>query len=343
MGRTNECFLALDIGTEAVKVLVFERDLPAARQGNQTYHILGAALEYFDGLNPFDNSKVIVKMKEAVKQAGKIPKDTLLVLPANILKSRIYFQSIARDNPKEIISKKEEQNILGYIRKQDVEIIEFEILEIKIDGYEIPKLIGYAGKNIEFRILMSFLPKDYLDNLGLKFLKIINPIKNLASILKITQGVFLDVGGTVTQICLVRSGKIEAISDFEGGGSDFTRAISQTLGIAERDARNFKERYSRGELTELTGKKTKEILANPAKEWSLKLKSKLQSMKGFIPSDYFIFGGGSQLPEIKELIGNDKAKVKFIYPRNFKNIIDNTGCIDSPQYTNLILSIYNDY
>ncbi|MBI2450529.1 MAG: hypothetical protein HYV47_03265 [Candidatus Nealsonbacteria bacterium] len=336
MGRINESFLALDIGTEAVKVLVFERD-------NQTYHIWGAALEYFDESNPFNNDKVMVKMKEAIKQAGKTPKDILLVPPANILKNRIHFQSIVRDNPQKIISKKEEQDIIDCIRKQDAEVIEFEILDIKIDGYEIPKLIGYAGKNIEFRILVSFLPENYLDNLGLKFQKIINPVKKLAGIFVIGEGVFLDIGGKITQIYLVRNAKIEMIDDFEGGGMDFTRAISQTLGMSGRGARDFKERYSRGELTQLAEKKTKEILAIPAKEWSLKLKSKLQSMRGLIPSNFFIFGGGSQLPEIKELIVSDKAKVKFIYPKDFKNIIDNTGCVDNPQYTNLILSIYNDY
>ena len=348
--------MALDIGTEAVKALVFKKS-------GQSYYILGSALQYFDESKPFNNDKVILKVKEEVVKQSKTALESLLLSPpAGILKSRVSFQNIVRQAPKKIIDKKEGQDIMGRIRKEiekkvaeyDIKFVGFEVLEMKIDGYEVPALAGYRGKNVELRILTSFLPKDYFNDLnklvkkiGLKVEKMVNPIKNLAGALKISQGIFLDIGGKITQICLVRNSKIEMIGEFAAGGRDFSRAISKTLGINESEARDFKERYALGSLTKSVNKRTKEILAGSVREWSFSLKSKLKSAKGFIPSDFFIFGGSSLLPDIRESIGlrfdevgQGRIKLKLIHPKDFKNIIDGMGKANSPQYINSILLMY---
>src|SRR3989344_712511 len=167
--KAKECFLALDVGTEAVKALVFEKE--------QKCFILGSALEYFDDSRPFDNEKVILRVaEEAVGMSGKTPAGLLLTFPADILRSRVSFKSINRRKPEKIIQKKEEQGIHQFIFKetekevaesfarnygimpQDIQFVDFEILEIKIDGYNVPVLSGYSGENLEFRILATFLP-----------------------------------------------------------------------------------------------------------------------------------------------------------------------------------------
>lgn len=359
----KECFLALDIGTEAVKALVFERLLDTA-QGK--YSILGSALEYFDELKPFDRDKVITKAKEeAVIAAGRVPGSLLLGLPANILRSRVDFQVVSRKNPKKIIDKEEEAHLRQSIFKetekkvaerfaaasgilpQDIHFINLEILEIKIDGYEIPCTFGYSGKNLEFRILATFLPKDYFTNslmiaadLGFKTQKIINPIKIFPEIMKVSDGTFLDIGGDVTQICLVKNNKIDLINEFGRGGKDFTRAISETLGMRYQEAKTLKERHSRGELTEGARKRIEEMLISACREWSLAFRAKLKAAKGSVPSDFFLLGGGSLLPEIKELIGDKAKAVKLIYPQDFENVFDAAHCANSPQFINSILLFY---
>src|SRR3989344_553038 len=79
----KECSLALDIGTEAVKAVVFEKT-------DHRYNILSSVLEYFDELRPFDNDKVILKTKEeAIRLSGKSPKELLLSLAPSILKTSV--------------------------------------------------------------------------------------------------------------------------------------------------------------------------------------------------------------------------------------------------------------
>lgn len=355
----KECFLALDVGTEAVKALVFEKK-------NQECHILGAALEYFDESKPFDNDKVLLKVKEeAIAMSGNSPKGLLMCLPANILRSRVDYQTLNRKNPKKIIDGEEGKKLHQYIFEaaknrmseqfakktgilpQDVHFIDLEIIETKADGYEIPDLAGYGGRKLEFRILASFLPKDDLTNfgrlaekLGLKLQRIINPIKNLPGILKLPQAVFLDVGGKITQVCLIRNNKIDLIDEFRIGGRDFTRAISETLNMRYTDARILKEKYSRNELTGGAEKRIKEILISPCGEWSFGLKSKLKNIKGLIPPNFLLLGGGSQLPEIRESAGGKAEEAKLIYPKDFENIIDNTHSLNTPQFINSISLFY---
>ena len=130
------------------------------------------------------------------------------------------------------------------------------------------------------------------------------------------------------------------IDEIALGGKDFSRAISQTLGMHPAEARFFKERYSLGALADDARGRTKEILISPAREWISALKSKLKTVKGLIPSAFFIFGGGSQLPEIEELITDGGGKARFVYPKDFKDVVDKTGCVNSLQFTNLVLFIH---
>ncbi|MDO8559029.1 MAG: hypothetical protein Q7R84_01730 [bacterium] len=345
----QECSLALDIGTEAVKAVVFEKM-------DHQYNILSSAVEYFDELKPFDHDKIILKTKEeAMRLAGKSPKELLLSLAPSILKSRVGKADFSRKNFGKIIAKDEAKNITEAalieiekemagsfaqdygIMPQDIKFVDRKILEIKIDGYEVSGILGHSGRNLEFKVLAGFLPRGYLKNFDKA--RIVSPIKNLGA-LGIADGIFIDIGGEVTQICLIGNNNIEIIDEIALGGKDFSRAISQTLGMPPVEARFFKEKYSFGALADDTRGRTKEILSFPAREWIAALKLKLKTIKGLIPSAFFIFGGGSQLPEIEELITDGGGKVKFVYPKDFKDVVDKTGCVNSLQFTNLVLFIH---
>lgn len=366
--KEKECLLALDIGTEAVKALIFEKD--------ENYSILSSSLQYFDQSRPFDNNKVILNAREeAVSLAGRSPAGLFAGFSSDILRSRVMNFSISRQKSDSLISVQEAESITKLALKesekgisessskysgilpQEIKFIDNTILEVKIDGYEVPIISGYSGKNLEFKVLVSFLPKGYLDDFnnifdspGLRFKKIINPIKNLIIFPKATDGIFIDIGGEVTQICLIRNGRISMIDEFDIGGKDFSNVFSEILGMSSREARFFKERYSKGDLTNEARQRIKEMLEPSFKKWKSRLRSKLKSATGLLPSIFFLFGGASQLSGIEELLAEDEKEVKFVYPQDFsakggfasgrKNIINNVDSINSLQFTNLVLLLH---
>jgi len=358
----NECFLALDIGTEAVKALVFEKSFDAAQDGKK-YCILSAALRYFDELRPFEDDKVILNTaEEALGRVGRRPKELLISLPPNILRSRVGTFEFKRREPEITISSRKAKAIIDFsiqeaqkeiakgfaessgILPKDLQFIDNEVLGIKIDGYEVPILSGYSGKKIELSILASFLPIDYIEKfskisrrLSLNY-RIVNPARSLGTLCS-GDAIFVDIGGDITQVFLFKNGKLEAADEFEIGGRGFSRLISQTLGMSFGEARFFKERYSEGGLTEDSRERVKDILTPYLEEWHSLLKAKLEAMKPVLPSTFFLFGGGSQLLGIEEQFA--EKEIKFIYPKDLKNIIDNTHCVNNPQFINSTLLFYH--
>ena len=380
----KEDFLVLDIGTEAVKTLILEKY-------KDKIIISAAALEYFDSYGLFDSknfeAEIIKKTISKTIQdleTKRLPENVFFGLPANILKVKILLQSVKRKNSKALIDKKEAesvcQEVLNEAQKivsqlildesgilaKDLHFISLKILEIKIDGYQVPTLQGYSGENLVFRVLTISLPKDYFKDiegiartLHLKNFTILHPAQSLplVHLPKSENSIFLDVGGKTTQIVLIKDGKLEKIESFEGGGEAFSQIISQDLGIRERDGKELKERYSNKLLSIEAKNKIREILAKPQREWYENLKSKIKEINptGLLPPTLFLFGGGSLLPEIQEILEEgdwrgprftNQPEIKFIYPKdcylplNPKEGKSSTLILNNPQYTPSFLIFY---
>lgn len=303
--------LFLDIGTETVKL--WKDETPT--------------IVYYDRHG----------IKEAITEAaaGVKPKEILVGLPPDIHQSRVVFQKFQRENPRKIISKEEErkicQTILGEIKlaisqefagtsgilPQELEFLDSEVLETKIDGYGVPKLASYQGKTLEFRVFSSFSPRWHLENfqgifqeLDFQKVKIIYPFLDLIRKFKGGSLAFLDVGGEVTQIFLIKNGELEKTCQFLMGGKDFSQALSEKFGLDEIRARILKEGYSRGEMAEPTRQRIKEVLINVAQEWLVDLQSKFENLGESFPRAVFLAGGGSRLPEIREVLEEKELKVK---------------------------------
>lgn len=380
----KEDFLVLDIGTEAVKTLILEKH-------KDKIIISAVAKEYFDSFGLFDSKNFEVEIiKKTISktiqdlETKRLPKNVFFGLPANILKVKILLQSLKRKNPKALIDKKEAESVCQEVLKEaqkkvsqlildesgilskDLHFISLKILEIKIDGYQVPTLHGYSGENLVFRVLTISLPKDYFKDiegiartLHLKNFTISHPAQSLplAHLPKSENSIFLDVGGKTTQIVLIKDGKLERIESFEGGGEAFSQIISQDLGIRERDGRELKERYSNKLLSIEAKNKIREILAKPQREWYENLKAQIKEINptGLFPPTLFLFGGGSLLPEIQEILEEggglgprftNQPEIKFIYPKDCylpptpKEGKSSTLILNNPQYTLSFLIFY---
>lgn len=399
--KKSEYFLGLDIGSEAVKSLIFQRAV-SEKENLKKIVIWGKGLEYFDKSDVFntqDFEKNTIKnaVSESIKgayqnflqnigrktgiQINSLP--TLVSLPPDILKEKVLIQSLTRENRDRIISKKEEADIYQLVFKEikkeiekdfsqkfgilpeDIKFISVTISEIKIDGYNVSNLEGLKGEKLDFKTVVVFSLKEYLKNieiilkdLKISFLKFLNKEQNIPYLFdyEVKDAIFLDVGGEVSQLFLVKKGKTEAIIEFENGGLDFTDKLSKVLGLNLEDARNLKHNYSNLILSEDVRKKVREILSEEVRNWFLNFKKALEIMSEkqniLFPPRIFIFGGGSLLPEIQEILEEgdwggltfiSKPEVKIINPKDFKNVDDRTKGLISNQDVSLILVCLSPY
>ena len=340
--------LVLDIGTETIKAGFLKN----------------TALQYYEKFGEFianDPEKEEIKkaalkvINEVQDKAGTEARTFLCGLPPEVLKAKIAFETTERKNPQEVISQKEEEAIRQELFKKNQKSVAeafsqqsgiasgelnfvYEIfLEKSIDGYPVPFLKGYKGKKVGVRTFSVFSPRNYFEafqqifrELNLQDFKIVHPGQNLSKVFKNTNNaVFIDVGGEVTQLFIIKDGKLADLFDFSMGGINFSKAISQTFGLSEQKARAFKESYAKRELAEDTRVRVREVLWGVAEEWFFSLKSILKASGGLLPPKVFLFGGASQLPEISEALESLTEEVSVQLLKN-------------PQLTNLSLISYEE-
>lgn len=329
--KSSVSFLAVDIGTEAIKALVFHRE-------NKRIIVEDSCLCYFDYFRDpgFDFRreslrKGIAEAVDVLKSRNKLSNDKIFIsLPPDICKGRIVKAVYNRADKDSLINKREAEEICrqvfedarrklleNYSREsgilpQDIIFLHQSIDEIKIDGYIVAGLQGFKGENLEMSILSSFLPKVYSNEfsvlfrtLGFKDLEITHEIQDIASLIGSGQdALFVDVGGSLTQIILVKNGKIEGFNELKDGGRTFSLAVSHNLGLNFDESRILKEKYAKEELTEGARSKLKEIFSTYLRAWFEGFTKILEYAQTSLPVDIFIFGGGSNLPEIKVMLSS---------------------------------------
>src|SRR3989338_8919410 len=177
----KEYFLVLDIGNGTAKGLVLEKE-------KEKNVILGASIRPYNRFGAFDSADFetdIIKaaILKVIQESGLPslikPKLSFATLPPDVLRAKIASPVFNRNKPKDIISKKEEEEIYRFILKeaqnkislefaaesgilpQELKFLNLEIMERKIDGYSVPTLHGYAGEGLELKVLGVFLPDFY--------------------------------------------------------------------------------------------------------------------------------------------------------------------------------------
>jgi len=346
------------------------------------------------------------------KRIKKEIQSAIIGLSADILKGKIHYCCLSRNHPNTLISEEEAEEIrLNVLRETkervsqllsrelgfplaELHLVSYRIIEIKIDGYEVPDLCDYKGKILEFKALTAVLAEGYFADTikiiqdykkfsgniskkpsSFKTIKIVHLAESLSDYLrnKKANGLFLDIGGNWTHIFLVNDGKITYINEFEFGGAVFSQSISERFGLEISQARILKEDYSKKLLSEGVRAKLREIIWQDAEVWFRNLKQNLREIpcpieenneedhgrrrtSRLLPREIFLFGGGSELPEMAEILEEgdwegmliSPPQVKLFYPADIadqfkKNQVefeDLTKNINSPRNTDSISFCY---
>ena len=369
----NHYLNSLDIGTEIAKALVFYIDpkekkvviVGVGEEFHKSGNVHGSVILNEDGIIS-TCGKVINKAKKMAGISLKSKKQirTIIGVSGELAKVKTEVFSYERKNQKSKIGQSELRDITRKARqkifksveqeitrknsgdeKRKVEFIGVDISEIKINGYKVMDILDFKGERVEMTVYGIYMfagnfniIKNVSDSLNLSLLDVIyNPYAVVKAVA--VQGrtdsdaIFIDIGGSITDVILEKNGSVEAVKTFVLGGRMFT------------------EKMPSGNNSEIAENKSSEIKKNKPKEkncfkqdlWfsGIELSLKEFSKSRLLPAEIFVYGGGSQLPKIadslnellsmKNLPFDGKPKIKFICPKDIANVIDQTGKLVGPR------------
>ena len=333
--------LALDIGTELVKALVFRID-PDSEKGIITG--VGRARQRLGDMQSgavSDIAGVVRSSEEAIAKAEEMAgirrvEQTIMGIAGELVKGSTTTVHYERLKPEVRIDLPELKNIIqkvewkafDKIRQQlawetghseiDVKLINAAIVDVRIDGYRVTNPLGFQGRDVSIGVFNAYAPLVHLgalqkiaEELDLELLSIAAEPYAVARSMGLENtidfsAIFIDVGGGTTDLAVVRNGGLEGTKMFALGGRAFTKRLAQELNINFYEAETLKLRYGRGELGLEAAKRIEKLLDEDCQVWLDGIELSLQefSESDLLPHKILLCGGGSALPGIKRFLGS---------------------------------------
>lgn len=333
----SDCVLALDIGTEVVKAIIFQVEpkegkgiiLGVSKERQKIGNMQSGAVSDIAGV-------IVVCQKAisaAVQKAGiKKIKKAIVGIAGELVKGTTTTVHYERANPETRIDLAELKNIIQKVQQKaceriksqlawetgqddiDIRLINAAIVDVRIDGYQVTNPISFQGRDVSVSIFNAYAPMIHLgalqtiaDELKINLLSIAAEPYAVARCVDYDDvldfsAVFIDIGGGTTDIAVVRNGGLEGTKMFALGGRAFTKRLSQELGINFEEAESIKIKYSEGKLGKDVSLRIEQILKNDCEVWLSGVELSLMEFaeSDLLPSKILLCGGGSGLPGIRK-------------------------------------------
>lgn len=367
-------FLTLDIGTDSVKALVCEsQGTTAVIQGvgrsRQKNGDMGSGAVMDIGSVIENCARAI---EQAQNQAGNEARDCVIGIAGELVKGMTTHITYTRKEPsvkidlselKHIIHKvqwksfEETRSQLSYetgYNEIEVKLVNAAITDVRIDGYRVTNPIGFQGKEVSISIFNAFAPlvhygalQTIAAELGLNLISVIAEPYAVSRCLEDFENgqtsqmnaIFVDIGGGTTDIAVVRNGTLEGTKMFTLGGRSFSKRLASTLNISLEEAEEIKRTYSSGRLEKHSEKIVREAMESDADVWRTGVTFTLSEFTGIesLPSRIFLCGGGSHLPEVKQVLEQaawtaslpftKTPSISMLLPKQLKRVHDATNSL----------------
>jgi len=335
-GGKSDVYLALDIGTEVVKALVFrinreEKRAEVIRVGKvqqKAGNMQSGAVS--------DISGVVVSSREAIalakKRAGvKDVRKSIIGVAGELVKGTTTTVHYDRVNPAirigmqelRMIIEKVQEKAFERIKRQlawetgqddiEVKLINAALVDVRIDGYRVTNPLNFQGGDVSMSVFNAYAPMVHLGaletiakDLGLDLLSIAAEPYAVARAIEVEDmidfsAIFIDVGGGTSDIAVVRNGGLEGTKMFAVGGRAFTKRLAQVAGAGFESAEKMKIAYSLGQLPADQTADIASVFEEDCRVWlgGVELSLLEFAETDLLPNRIFLCGGGSALPGIK--------------------------------------------
>lgn len=338
-GKSKEKYaIALDIGTEFVKALIFAIEdgkafvVGTGKQAQRLSDMQGGRVTDISGV--IENCEKA--LQQAAEQAGILPHQCVIGIAGEFVKGTTVTIHYKREDPKSKITVKELADIIEQVQYKsfdktrselawetgyaelDVKLVNSAVVDVRIDGYRVTNPVGFQGRDIQVSIFNAFAPivhfgalQTIAEELKLDLLSIAAEPYAVAKCTGLDDStefssIFIDIGGGTTDIAVVRAGGVEGTKMFAIGGRVFTKSIADTLDQPFVEAEKIKLNYSLGKIPETDPMYSRiaRAINNDCEVWLSGVELALEEFSNvdLLPSKILLCGGGSMLPEIKEYL-----------------------------------------
>jgi len=364
--------VALDIGTEMLKSMLFTVDnlgveiSKVSRIEQQQHAMRSGIITNLDTV--LENCRLSISSLTEKLAGEEYPKNVVMGIAGEYIQGVSIVVNYQREeNYEKEVTPKEQEKIIQQIENkievngkedlgqrigltnEDIEILHITKTGLEIGGMPVDSLIGYKGRDVKLNYYASFAPKTYVEalkkvaaELGMNVLGIVSQPFAVArafsgSSNRDFSGIFIDIGGGTTDIAVVEKGNVLETKMFAFGGRTFTKEIAKALEIDYRIAEQRKIKYSQKELSKDLSRDIQKIVYPVARLWMKTLKSAMSYCDDIttFPNQIYICGGGSLLPEIREVMlefpwkkflpFSVVPKIEFFTPEKLDNIKDDSG------------------
>lgn len=336
IGKKKNYALALDIGTEFVKALIFRIDddqasvIGVGRQRQKLSDMQGGRVTDISGVI----SNCEKALDQAAEEAGVAPTQCVVGIAGELVKGTTTTVHYQRPAPKSKVTVGELKTIITEVQKKafektranlawetgyseiDVRLVNSAVVDVKIDGYKVTNPVGFQGRDISVGIFNAFAPVVHIgalqtitEGLGLDLLGVVAEPYAVARSMGMEESVefsaiFIDIGGGTTDIAVVRNGGVEGTKMFALGGRVFTKRLANDFNLSFQEAEKLKISYSAGELDREKIQDIKKALDGDCQTWLSGVQLALEEFAGvdLLPSKVLLCGGGSMLVDIKKVL-----------------------------------------
>ncbi len=354
-GSDKKVYLALDIGTEVVKALVFRIDretkraevIGVGRTRQKIGNMQNGAVSDIAGVVASSREAIaLAKKKAGVKEVRK----SIIGIAGELVKGTTTTVHYDRVNPTihigmqelRMIIEKVQEKAFERIKRQlawetgqddiDAKLINAALVDVQIDGYKVTNPLNFQGHEVSMSVFNAYAPMMHLGalgtiakDLGLDLMSIAAEPYAVARAVEVEDmtdfsAIFVDVGGGTTDIAIVRSGGLEGTKMFAVGGRAFTKRLAQVFNITFEEAEKMKIAYSFGQLPPEQMRSVADLFQEDCHVWlgGVELSLLEFAETDLLPTRIFLCGGGSALPGIKSSLLLEEWSAGLPFPKNLQ-------------------------